>query len=68
VIDKEKRDLVYKIARDYYQENRTQQEIANKYGISRIMVSRLLSRAVEEKIVEITDYVHMINNEQMYTI
>lgn len=53
MIRKEKKDLVYKIAREYYQDNRTQQEIANKYGISRVMVSRLLSRAVEERIVDI---------------
>jgi DNA-binding transcriptional regulator LsrR (DeoR family) len=53
MIEHNKRDLIYKIARDYYQEKRTQQEIANKLGISRIMVSRLLARAVEERIVEI---------------
>ena len=53
MIEHHKRDLIYKIARDYYQENRTQQEIANKFGISRIMVSRLLARAVEERIVEV---------------
>ena len=53
MIDQNKRNLIFKIARDYYQKNRTQQEIANKFGISRIMVSRLLSKAVDEKIVEI---------------
>lgn len=53
MIEKNKRDLIYKIARDYYQKNRTQQEIADKFGLSRIMVSRLLAKAVEEKIVEI---------------
>ncbi len=45
--------LVYKIARAYYEEGLTQQEIADKYGISRIKVSRLLSRAVSEEIVQI---------------
>jgi DNA-binding transcriptional regulator LsrR (DeoR family) len=53
MIEQSKRDLIYKIARDYYQENKTQQEIADKYGISRITVSRLLAKAVEEKIIEI---------------
>jgi DNA-binding transcriptional regulator LsrR (DeoR family) len=45
--------LIYKIARLYYEKNLTQQEIANRYGISRIKVSRLLARAVSEKIVQI---------------
>jgi len=45
--------LMYRVARDYYQRNLTQQEIANKFGISRIMVSRLLARSIDEKIVEI---------------
>jgi DNA-binding transcriptional regulator LsrR (DeoR family) len=45
--------LIYKIARQYYEKNLTQQEIANRYGISRIKVSRLLARAVHEKIVQI---------------
>jgi DNA-binding transcriptional regulator LsrR (DeoR family) len=45
--------LIYKIARLYYERNLTQQEIANRYGISRIKVSRLLARAINEKIVQI---------------
>ncbi len=53
MIDKNKRDLIYKIARDYYQKNYTQQEVADKFGLSRIMVSRLLAKAIDEKIVEI---------------
>ena len=60
MINQNKRDLIYKIARDYYQKNRTQQEIADKFGISRIMVSRLLSKAVDEKIVEIR--IHIPDN------
>lgn len=48
-----RRKLMYRVARDYYERNLTQQEIANKLSISRIMVSRLLARSVEEKIVEI---------------
>jgi DNA-binding transcriptional regulator LsrR (DeoR family) len=45
--------LIYKIARLYYEKNLTQQEIANRYGVSRIKVSRLLARAVNEKIIQI---------------
>ncbi len=52
-MDKKKRALVYKISKDYYQKGGTQQDIANKYGISRIMVSRLLRKAISEKMVEI---------------
>ncbi|HHW01959.1 MAG TPA: sugar-binding transcriptional regulator [Thermoanaerobacterales bacterium] len=37
----------------YYDENKTQQEIANKLGISRPSVSRLLQKAREDGIVEI---------------
>lgn len=53
MIEKNKKLLIYKITRDYYQKNLTQKEIANKYGISRIMVSRLLAKAIDERIVEI---------------
>lgn len=52
-MEPEKRELIYRIARDYYEKNKTQQEIAQKYAISRVMVSRLLQKAIEEKIVEI---------------
>ena len=52
-MDTKKRTLIYKILKDYYQENKTQQFIADKYGISRIMVSRLISKAIKEKMVEI---------------
>lgn len=41
-------------ARLYYEEDRTQQEVANVLGVSRPTVSRLLERAKEERIVTIT--------------
>ncbi|MEN8228207.1 MAG: sugar-binding transcriptional regulator [Bacteroidota bacterium] len=43
--------IIYKVVRAYYEDGMTQQEIGNKYGISRIKVSRMLSRALEDKIV-----------------
>lgn len=46
--------LVYKIAQAYYEDGLTQQEIAGRLGISRIKVSRLLARALDEKIVRIS--------------
>lgn len=52
-MDKKRRTLIYKISKDYYQKGETQQNIANKYGISRVMVSRLLRKAISEKMVEI---------------
>lgn len=44
---------MYKIAVAYYRQAQTQQEIADRYRISRIMVSRLLRKAINEKIIEI---------------
>lgn len=41
------------IARLYYEEDKTQSEIARQYGISRPMVSKLLKEAKEEGIVKI---------------
>jgi len=52
-MDTKRRTLIYKILKDYYQERKTQQFIADKYGISRIMVSRRISKAISDKIVEI---------------
>lgn len=49
---KEKRLLV-RIAHMYYEENKTQQEIADKMGVSRPSISRFLQKAREEGIVEI---------------
>ena len=49
------------VARLYYEKDRTQNEIAGIYGISRPMVSKLLKEAKEEGIVKITilDYTNM---------
>jgi len=46
--------LLYTIAVDYYLSGATQEEIGEKYGISRPQISRYLRKAREEKIVEIT--------------
>jgi DNA-binding transcriptional regulator LsrR (DeoR family) len=46
--------LLYKIARDYYLQNLTQNQIAQRLGLSRIKVSRLLRQAKREQIVTIT--------------
>ncbi len=52
--DSERRKLLYKIARAYYEDGLPQREIAIRYGISRVKVSRLLQQARDEKIVQIT--------------
>ena len=52
---------MYRLAVAYYQENLTQQEIANKFGISRVMVSRMLKQSILEKMVEIK--IHPPDNE-----
>ncbi len=45
--------LIYKVCRAYYEKGLTQQVIADRYGVSRIKVSRLLAKAQKEKIVQI---------------
>ncbi len=46
--------LMYKIARAYYEDNLTHQEIGARFGLSRIKVGRLLEKARKEKLVQIT--------------
>lgn len=46
--------LLAEIAQLYYEENKTQEEIAKLLGLSRFKVSRLLQKAREEGIVAIT--------------
>ena len=45
--------MLIKIVRAYYEAGLTQQEIADKYGLSRIKVSRMLAKALRDKIVQI---------------
>jgi DNA-binding transcriptional regulator LsrR (DeoR family) len=53
-------ELLTEIAVAYYCDEVTQEEIANKFGFSRIKVGRLLKRAKEEGIVEINVRYHPI--------
>ncbi|NDL62181.1 sugar-binding transcriptional regulator [Acerihabitans arboris] len=53
-------ELLTEIAVAYYQDEITQEEIAKKFGVSRIKVGRLLKRAKEEGIVEITVRYHPV--------
>ena len=48
------RKLLYKVAKAYYEDNLTQQQIAGRFGISRVKVSRVLSRARDIGIVQIS--------------
>ena len=50
----EHKRLLYKIAKAYYDDNLTQQQIGDRFGLSRVKVSRLLRVAREEKVVQIT--------------
>ena len=52
--DVERKRLLYKIAKAYYEDGLTQEQIGVRLGLSRIKVSRLLDRARKEKIVQIT--------------
>jgi DNA-binding transcriptional regulator LsrR (DeoR family) len=51
--DLEHKRLLYKIAKAYYDDGLTQQQIGERFGISRIKVSRLLQTARDEKVVQI---------------
>jgi len=48
------KQLLYKVAKAYYDDGLTQQQIGAKLGLSRIKVSRLLRTAREEKVVQIS--------------
>jgi deoxyribonucleoside regulator len=47
------RRLLFKISQAYYEDGLTQQQIGLRYGISRVKVSRLLTQAKEQKVVQI---------------
>lgn len=53
-VSKDQHRLLYKIARAYYVDGLTQQQVANRFGLSRPKVSRLLHQARRERIVNIT--------------
>lgn len=46
--------MLYKVAKLYYMDNCTQAEISEAFGLSRPKISRLLARAKEDGIVQIT--------------
>ncbi|MEK3888794.1 sugar-binding transcriptional regulator [Bacillus sp. FSL K6-3431] len=52
-MDNERLRLIVKVSQQYFMEGLNQQEIASKYGISRSQVSRMISSAKSEGIVEI---------------
>ncbi len=52
--DSDSKRLLYKVAKAYYDDGLTQQQIAVKLGLSRIKVSRLLRTARDERIVQIS--------------
>lgn len=46
--------LLYKIAKAYYEDGLTQDQIGKRFGVSRIKVSRLLQQARQNRVVQIT--------------
>jgi DNA-binding transcriptional regulator LsrR (DeoR family) len=46
--------LLYKIAKAYYEDGLTQDQIGKRFGVSRIKVSRLLQQARQSRVVQIT--------------
>lgn len=59
----EDRRLIVKVAKLYYFDGMTQAEIARKIGVSRPIVSKMISKAKEDKIVEI-----FIKDESAHTV
>ena len=53
-IASDRKKLLYKIAKSYYEDGLTQGQIGKRFGLSRIKVSRLLQQARAEKLVQIT--------------
>ncbi|KFF66038.1 sugar-binding transcriptional regulator [Pectobacterium brasiliense] len=58
-------ELLTEIAVAYYENQQTQEEIASRFGISRIKVGRLLKRARAEGIVEINVRYHPVFSSQL---
>lgn len=46
--------LLYKIAKAYYEDGLTQDQIGKRFGVSRIKVSRLLNQARQTRVVQIS--------------
>ena len=46
--------LLYKVAKAYYEDNLTQQQIGERFGLSRVKISRMISRAKQSRIVQIS--------------
>ncbi|MBN2315577.1 MAG: sugar-binding transcriptional regulator [Sedimentisphaerales bacterium] len=52
--DNQDHRLLYKVAKAYYEDNLTQQQIGGRFGLSRVKISRMLSRAKQSRIVQIS--------------
>ncbi len=50
----DRKKLLFKIAKAYYEDDLTQGQIGKRFGLSRIKVSRLLQQARDEQIVQIS--------------
>lgn len=50
----EHKRLLYRTAKAYYDDGLTQQQIGERFGLSRVKISRLLREAREDKVVQIT--------------
>jgi len=48
------KNLLYKIARAYYEDGETQKQIGKRFGLSRVKVCRLLRQARDLKIVQVS--------------
>ncbi len=64
-MDYKEGNLLTEIAIAYYEHELTQEEIANKFNISRIKVGRLLKKARQEGVVEINVKYHPVFTSQL---
>lgn len=63
--DLDQRNLLLKIAKAYYEDGLTQEQVGERLGLSRIKVSRLLQRARQEGIVQITVIAPQTSNVEL---
>lgn len=62
---KSRDENLIKVAIYYYEEKKTQTEIAKELGISRPTVSKMLNEAIEKNIVKITVHPHLYDNHKL---
>ncbi|WP_394514346.1 sigma factor-like helix-turn-helix DNA-binding protein [Priestia aryabhattai] len=69
VVGWEERRQLVKVANLYYMDGWTQEQIAKKVGVSRPIISRILQKARDSKVVEVyikDENIHTVELEQQF--